>query len=100
MGLGRALRATVLISLLSSSACHTMYFEVAEGTPANVVEERRSFYFWGLTPTKNINVLDHCPAGAVAITDKETFLDGLFGALTLGIWAPRTSIYHCAAEGK
>lgn len=95
MGLALALGV-----LLLSSACHTMYFEIVHSPAANVVEERKAFYFWGLTPTKTVNVLDHCPNGAVGVSEEETFLDGLFGALTLGIWAPRTSYYHCAAAAS
>jgi hypothetical protein len=77
-------------------ACHTISFEVGEGAPANVVEERKSFWFWGLTPTHTVDVRKHCPAGAVAISEETTFLDGLLGGLTFGIWAPRSSYYHCA----
>ena len=86
-----------VLTALSLSACHTMSFDVAEGPSGKIVQERRSFYFWGLTPTRSIDVLQYCPAGAVAVSEEETFVDGVFAAITLGIWSPRTSYYHCAS---
>ena len=93
IGLGAALAALTLLS----SACHTMSFDVADGPAGKIVYERKSFYFWGLTPTHNVDVLQHCPDGAVTISEETTPVDVLYGALTLGIWSPRSSYYHCAA---
>jgi hypothetical protein len=98
-GEGATLRARILLGALvalSLSACHTMTIDVANGAKGDVVFERKHFFFWGLAPTKNVDVLEHCPGGAVAIRENTTFVDGLCNFVTLGIWAPRSSWYHCA----
>ena len=92
----RRFTALALWCLLALVGCHTMSFEVADGSAGQVVSERKSFYFWGLTPTRKVDVLQHCPAGALAVSEETTFVDGLGNFFTLGIWAPRTSYYHCA----
>ena len=84
--------------LVPTMGCHTMRFEVGSGPVSEVVYERKSFYLGGLTPTRKIDVSQHCPSGVVAIREEITFLDGLFANLTLAIWTPRSSWYYCAAE--
>lgn len=89
--------ALVLSTALILSSCHTMRFTVDTSEVANVVEERKSFWFWGLTPARTVDVSQHCPQGAVAVKEETTFVDGLFGLITLGIWSPRSSWYYCGA---
>jgi hypothetical protein len=83
---------------LAASGCHTMRFDVGTGPVSEVVYERKSFYLGGLAPTVKIDVLEHCPNGAVAIREQRTFVDGLLALVTLSIWTPRSSWYYCAAE--
>lgn len=93
--------AVIVISaciLSSAIGCHTMRFDVASGPASEIVYERKSYYLGGLFPTRNIDVRDHCAHGAIAIREQTTFLDGFLNVITLGIWAPRSSWYHCAAE--
>jgi len=85
----------LLGTLCLASACHTMRFEVSGEPAADVVVDRKSFFLWGLTPTKTVDLREKCPLGVVAIEEEETFGDGFLGAITLGIWAPRTSRYYC-----
>lgn len=92
--------ATALVAVLLSSACHTMRFEVADGPIGEVVHDRKAFFLGGLAPTRNVDVSEFCPAGAVAVSEETTFLDGLLSVLTLSIYSPRSSTYHCAAEGR
>jgi hypothetical protein len=75
-----------------------MRFEVGEGQPGKVVHDRKTFWLGGLVPTKNVDVADFCPNGALAIEEETTFLDGLLANLTLAIYTPRSSTYYCAAE--
>lgn len=89
-----------LALVLGMGGCHTMRFNVSSGEHATIVEERKSFYLWGLVPTQQVDVSTRCPAGVSAIREETTFSDGLFGLLTIGIWQPRSSWYHCLpAEG-
>lgn len=90
--------AMLLAAAALLGACHTMRFEVGEGESSNVVYQRKSFYVGGLFPTRTVDVSQFCPAGALAVREETTFVDGLFNVITLGIWTPRSSWYYCAAE--
>ncbi|MGH9893674.1 MAG: Bor family protein, partial [bacterium] len=61
---------------------------------------RKAFFIGGLAPTRHIDISAYCPAGAVAVSEETTFVDGLLGFLTLSIYTPRSSTFYCAAEGK
>ena len=91
----------VLIFLLCLgllTACHTMRFEFMPEAHGRKVNERKSYFLWGLAPTKVVDVSEKCPEGIVAIRDNMSFLDGLFGTPFLGIWTFRSSTYYCRAE--
>ena len=75
--------------------CHTMRFELVNEPAATVISEHKSYFLWGLAPTVDVNVLNKCPAGAAAIRERTTFLDGLMSLPTLGIWSPRSTKYYC-----
>ena len=87
--------ATLLLLLVAGSACHTMRFEVSGRDHANVVYERKAFFVWGLAPTREVDVATRCPYGVAAIREETTFVDGLLGFITLGIYQPRSSWYYC-----
>ena len=94
--MGRTFLALLLsASILVLAGCHTMTFEISNPPLEDEVTERKSFFFWGLTPEMRINVRDKCPYGAAAITEETTFVNGLAGLFTLGIWSPRQTTYHC-----
>lgn len=63
-------------------------------------EQSLDFYFWGLSPDwQEVNVDDVCyGSGVRQMQAQTTFEDGLFGAITLGIFAPRTVKVWCDEE--
>lgn len=81
------------------AGCHTMRFELMDKPHDRVVYERKSFFLWGLVPTQSVDVGTRCPAGVAAVRERTTFTDGLLGALTLGVWQPRSSWYYCLRDG-
>jgi hypothetical protein len=81
--------------LVVSCGCHTMRFDLSNAQHEKVVYERKSFFLWGLVPTREIDTATRCPAGAAAIRERTTFTDGLLGLITLGIWQPRSTWYYC-----
>jgi len=76
-----------------------MTFEIATAKEARPVSSRKSFWFWGLTPTQEVDLQAICPTGVAAIEEETTFADGLLSFVTLGIYSPRTSLYYCRADG-
>ena len=75
-----------------------MRFEVGDAPVGKVVHERKAFFLGGLLPTKKVDVLEFCPAGAVAVSEETTFVDGLLDFVTLSIYSPRSSTFYCAVE--
>lgn len=92
--------AVILVLAASTIGCHSMRFEVGDGPVGREVYHRKAFYVAGLFPSREVDVSHHCPAGAVAVSEETTFLDGLLNVLTLTIYSPRSSTYYCAVEGQ
>jgi hypothetical protein len=82
------------------AGCHTMRFDVADASGAQVVYDRKSFFLWGLVPTQEVDVGQHCPHGVAAVREETRFSDGFFSLITLGIWDPRSSWYYCLPEPR
>jgi hypothetical protein len=85
---------TVLAAALLCG-CNSLNFEVADAPVGKVVTERKSFFFWGLTPERRVDVSTYCPDGAKAVQEETTFGDGFLSLITLGIYSPRSSTYLC-----
>ena len=77
------------------TGCHTMRFELTNVPAERVVQEHKSFFLWGLVPTRVVDVTEKCPGGAAAVMEETSFLDGLADSFTLGIYTPRSSTYYC-----
>jgi hypothetical protein len=59
------------------------------------------FFIFGLVGEAELDVRQFCPDGRVAeLQTQETFLNGLVGLLTIGIYAPRTVYVTCAAGAR
>ena len=63
------------------------------------IEHRKSFWVFELFPKREVDVSHYCPTGVVAVEEETTFVDGLLGVITVGVWTPRTSWYYCRPEG-
>jgi hypothetical protein len=70
-----------------------MRFELAKEPAGAVVNEDKSFFFWGLVPTVRVDVLDKCPYGVTAIVDGAPSSSLWFP--TLGLWSRRSTTYYC-----
>jgi len=61
------------------------------------VSESTDFFLWGLAPgSMEIDLSKHCGGSEPSqFQAQTTFLDGLLGAITLGIYAPRSYRIWC-----
>ena len=82
--------------LLLSSGCHTVRYSTNLPGGGGRTEQNAAFFFWGLVGTKVVNLKTLCPQGAARWSNQQTFLDGLLGVITLGIYAPRTIVVECS----
>ena len=96
---GRAARGAVIVAVAAAAGCfspeggHGLRFDLVRETPASTVTETKSFFLWGLLPTRHVDVLDKCPHGAVAISERTAATAA--AVPTLGLWSWRTVTYHC-----
>lgn len=89
----------IVLTLLLVGAlagCHTMRFDISPDASAPPISDMKSYFLFGLVPTRQIDLAQYCPNGTAAIVEETTFLDGFCGLITLGIWTPRTSRYYCS----
>ena len=58
-----------------------------------------STWVWGLVQAKEIDVRAQCPAGVAIVETETSFVNGLVGALTWGIYTPQHVRITCAGGG-
>jgi hypothetical protein len=84
----------ILISLSAFlSSCYSHKFTIGDGPQTGVeVNSKNNFFLFGLVPGKVSDPQEM--AGGVKdfeVTEVHTFVDGLVGAITFGIYTPTTT---------
>jgi hypothetical protein len=96
------LRASVAaLALLVLPACYHAIVET--GRPAGstvVMKPWVATWVYGIVPAKEISVAAECPSGIAKVETQQTFVNGLVGLVTLGIYTPQTATITCAASGR
>ena len=85
------------------SACETQRFVIGDSAPQEGSTEAPDFVLWrngflfGLAPRVDfVDANDHCQGSSISAVETQTrFVNGLVGALTFGIYAPRTLKIWC-----
>lgn len=88
---------TIVIAIATAGCYHQVVQTGA--TPANTAVDQQfvSTWLWGLVPAKPIDVTRTCPAGVATITTEQSFVNGLVGAVTLGIYTPQHVQIACGS---
>ncbi len=70
-------------------------------TPGTTVVDKPwvSTWLWGLVAAQPIDARQACPTGVAVITTEQSFVNGLVGAVTLGIYTPQHVTITCASGG-
>jgi hypothetical protein len=90
--------AAVAAALLTSSACYHAVVETGRPAGTTVVQKPWvSTFVFGLVPAQAIDVSAQCPGGIAKVETQQTFVNGLVGALTFGIYTPQSATITCAA---
>ena len=97
MRIPHPLRSLTAIALLGAAGCYHAVVETGRQPAPTVVEKPwvNTFVF-GLVPAPVIDVSAQCPGGIAKVETQQTFLNGLVGALTLGIYTPQSATITCA----
>ena len=80
----------LLVSITMFSSCYTYTFSVGEGAKSNEkVTKMNPYFVFGLAPG-NVSDPNEMAGGAkdYEVTIQHTFVDGLLGAITFGIFTP------------
>jgi len=79
---------------LSMASCYTVSYAIGSGSQTGeTIVEKNHFLVSGLAPIKTANpTLMAGDAKSYQVTIKHTFVDGLIGLLTNGIYTPTTTI--------
>ncbi|QDP03082.1 Bor family protein [Thalassotalea sp. PS06] len=63
-------------------------------------EDSKNFFFWGLVGEHRVNVTEICgDKEVIQMQSQQTFQEGVFALLTLGIYSPHSVKVWCSEEG-
>ena len=86
-----------VVALATATGCYTVRFQSTMPPGGARYEEKGHFFLWGLVGEKEVDLKKLCPAGPSRWQNQQTFVDGLVGFVTLGIYIPRTVTVECTA---
>lgn len=91
--------AAISAVVLAASGCATVTM-TGEGEErlksAPTYQQNHAFFLWGLVGEHEVDVAHLCGQGNTRQMQTETtFVDGLLGTVTFGIYSPRTSRVWC-----
>lgn len=94
-------RSLSLLSLcVATGACfHTTIDTGLEPSQRTIHEPWANSWIVGLVPPSTIETAEKCPSGVSKVETQQSFLNGLVGILTLGIYTPMEIKVTCAASG-
>lgn len=96
------MKKTVLLSLVACllfSGCSSVTIRDQSTQKLTIDptwEKSEPFFLWGLVGTAHVNTDAVCGSrNVVQLQTQKTFVDGLLGFVTLGIYAPRSAKVWC-----
>jgi hypothetical protein len=91
----------LVVAVMASGACYhaTVDTGLTPG-PDKVENTFASSWIYGLVPPKTVETAAKCPRGVARIETQLSFVNGLVGMLTLGIYTPMNIVVTCAQSGS
>lgn len=94
----RSSRIAILVVTALLAGCYHQVVQTGRAPgPVVVSHPWTATWLWGLVPAEEINVTSQCPSGVATVETQQSFLNGLVGGLTLGIYTPRDVKVTCAS---
>jgi Bor protein len=93
-------RAVLALASLASTACYHAVVETGR-TPGStvIVKPWTNTFIFGLVPAAEISTAAQCPSGVARVETQQSFVNGLVGVVTLGIYTPQEVRITCASGG-
>ena len=98
----RIVRSLSLLSLwVALGACYHATVETGlEPSRRTIHEPWANSWIVGLVPPSTVETAEKCPSGVSKVETQQSFLNGLVGILTLGIYTPMEIKVTCAAGSE
>lgn len=94
-------RSSRVASLLLVAVLAGCYHQIVQtGRPPSPVVVRHAWtatWLWGLVPAEEIDVTSQCQNGVATVETQQSFMNGVVGLVTLGIYDPRDVKITCAS---
>lgn len=78
------------------TGCYTISYKGDRAGAGAEKSEWNNYFLWGLVGEANVDLQQVCPGGVSSWKSQQTFVQGLIGIVTLGIYIPRSVIAQCA----
>ncbi len=93
--------AGVLIAALLSAGCYHATIDTGRAPSMDtIVRPWANSWVYGLVPPQTLETAQRCQSGVAKVETMHSFLNGLVGALTFGIYTPMTLKVTCAQSGS
>ena len=86
----------LLAATLLLTGCYTISYRGRGSGSGMEKSEWGNYFLWGLVGETDLDLEQACPGGAARWKSQQTFVQGLIGLVTLGIYIPRSVIVECA----
>lgn len=87
-----------MVLVLATGACFHQVVQTGRPAGQTVVDKPWvSTWLWGLVAAQPVDVRQECRSGTAMIETETSFVNGLVGALTLGIYTPQHVRVTCAS---
>jgi hypothetical protein len=96
MSIARTL--TLTAALLSAGCYHATVTTGAAPSLETIEQPFASSWIYGLVPPKTVEAAEKCSSGVAKVETQQSFLNGLVGVLTFGIYTPMNIKVTCAAK--
>ena len=92
--------ATILVLVMCMLVAGCFHATIETGLQPDgqrITQKWASGWIYGLVPPKTVETAAKCPNGVSKVQTQRSFLTGLVGALTLGIYTPMEIVVDCAS---
>lgn len=85
------------LALVAATGCFRQVVQTGRTPSTTVVQQDWvSTWIFGLVEAQPIDARTQCASGVATVETQTSFLNGLVGVLTIGIWTPQTVRITCA----
>lgn len=91
--------AAVLLATFALTGCYHAVIDTGRAANGTTIERPWAHGFiFGLVPPSVTETAQKCPGGVAKVETKQSFLNGLVGAVTYGIYTPMTIMVSCTGS--